>query len=72
MLGQFVTKAGDYLQRNPATTNDLAGIISGSGLDANIGNVDLSNVSPWQMNLSNLQLNGQNFAPNCYGGIKFC
>ncbi|USA55594.1 hypothetical protein NDN13_10245 [Acinetobacter sp. C32I] len=72
LLGQFATKAGDYLQQNPATTNDLAGIISGSGLDANIGNVDLSNVSPLQMNLSNLQLNGQNFAPNCYGGIKFC
>ncbi|CAM4306849.1 hypothetical protein MMP66_14260 [Acinetobacter dispersus] len=72
LLGQFATKAGDYLKANPATTNDLLGVVTGSGLDAYIGNVDLSNVSPLQMNLSNLQLNGQNFAPNCYGGLKFC
>ncbi|MBJ8554063.1 hypothetical protein J0904_18740 [Acinetobacter bereziniae] len=72
LLGQFATKAGDYLQKNPAQTNDLGGIISGNGLDANIGNVNLSSVAPLQMNLSNLQLNGQNFAPNCYGSLKFC
>ncbi|WP_038343126.1 hypothetical protein [Acinetobacter sp. A47] len=72
LLGQFATKAGDYLKANPATTNDLLGVLTGSGLDAYIGDVDLSNVSPLQMNLSNLQLNGQSFAPNCYGGLKFC
>ncbi|MGR0305756.1 hypothetical protein [Acinetobacter beijerinckii] len=72
LLGQFAAKAGAYLQANPATTNDLLGVISGNGLDANLGNVDLSNVAPLQMNLSNLQLNGQNFAPNCYGSLRFC
>ena len=72
LLGQFATKAGDYLQANPATTSDLAAVISGSGLDANIGNVDLSQSTPLQMNLSNLQLKGQDFVPNCYGSMKFC
>ncbi|USA51895.1 hypothetical protein NDN13_10255 [Acinetobacter sp. C32I] len=72
LLGQFATKAGDYLKQNPARTNDLLGVMLGNGIDAEIGNVDLSNVAALQMNLSNLQLNGQNFAPNCYGSLSFC
>ncbi|ENX17676.1 hypothetical protein F895_00820 [Acinetobacter sp. CIP 64.2] len=72
LLGQFATKAGDYLKQNPARTNDLLGVMTGNGLDVDIGNLDLSNVAALQMNLSNLQLNGQNFAPNCYGSLSFC
>lgn len=72
LLGQFATKAGAYLQANPAETNDLGGIISGDGLDANLGVIDFSDVSPLTMNLSDLRLNGQDFAPNCYGTLKFC
>ncbi|MCH7384121.1 hypothetical protein MMP71_09675 [Acinetobacter dispersus] len=72
LLGQFAAKAGNYLKQNPARTSDILGVMTGMGLGADIGNVDLSNVSPLQMNLSNLQLNGQNFAPNCYGSLKFC
>lgn len=33
--------------------------------------IDLSN-NPLTLNLNNLQLNGQNFKPNCYGTLKFC
>lgn len=72
LLGQFAQRAGSYLQQNPAKTNDLLAILTGTNLDANLGNIDLSNAPALQMNLSNLQLNGQNFAPNCYGNLKFC
>ena len=72
LLKQFADKAGEYLQKNPAETSDIAAIFSGNDLDANIGSIDLSNVAPLQMNLSNLQLKNQTFAPNCYGSLKFC
>lgn len=72
LLGQFAQKAGNYLQQNPAQTSDLLGVLTGSSLSANIGNVDLSQVTPLKMNLSNLQISNQNFAPNCYGSLKFC
>ena len=72
LLGQFAQKAGDYLQANPATTSDLLGVLVGNGINANLGNVDLSKGTPLQMNLSNLKLNGQDFATNCYGSLKFC
>jgi hypothetical protein len=71
LFPQLKTEISNYLQDNPATTSDLAGIISGNGLDANIGAVDLA-TSPLSLVLSNLQLNGQNFAPNCYGSLTFC
>lgn len=72
LLGQFASRAGDYLQAHPAQTSDIGGILLGDGLAANIGNVDLSNVNPLQMNLSNLRLSGQDFVPNCYGNLVFC
>ncbi|ENV37183.1 hypothetical protein AYK86_16275 [Acinetobacter venetianus] len=72
LLGQFAARASTYLQQNPATTNDLLGVLTGTGLDVNLGNVDLSTAPPLQMNLVDLQLNGQNFAPNCYGNLNFC
>lgn len=72
LLGQFADRAGSYLQANPAKTNDLLAILTGSNLDANLGTINLSNAPALQMNLKNLQLNGQNFAPNCYGNLKFC
>ncbi|WP_335957373.1 hypothetical protein [Acinetobacter bereziniae] len=72
LLGQFAQKAGSYLQSNPATTSDLLGVLIGNGISANLGNVNLSGVSPLQMNLSNLRLKGQDFVPNCYGSLKFC
>lgn len=61
----------DFLALNPAQTNDLAGIISGSGLSVNAGNLDLS-AYPLFLGLSNLQLEGQAFSPNCFGTATFC
>lgn len=72
LLGQFAQRAGDFLQANPAQTSDIGGILIGNGLKANIGNVNLSTAPALQMNLKDLQLNGQNFATNCYGNLKFC
>lgn len=60
-----------YLMANPASTNDLAGVLFGNGLSVNIGTADLSG-SPLALNLSDLQLSGQNFQPNCYGALTFC
>ena len=72
LLGQFAQRAGAYLQANPATTSDLLAILTGTNLDAKLGTINLSTAPALQMNLSNLQLNGQSFAPNCYGTLKFC
>ena len=73
LLSQFAIKAGDYMKSNPAETYDLKSIILGeAGLITNIGNVDLSEAKPLDMNLRDLQLNGQFFAPNCYGKLTFC
>lgn len=72
LLSQFADRASVAMNANPATTDDLGSVLSGNGVAAEIGNVDLSNAPPLQLNLSNLQLNGQFFAPNCYGGLKFC
>lgn len=71
LFPQLATAVGDYLQANPATTNDLGAVISGDGLAANIGTVNLAG-SPLSLLLNDLQLSGQNFAPNCYGNLTFC
>lgn len=68
---QLQSAINSYLALNPAKTNDLAGIISGNGLSVNTGNLNLS-AYPLSLGLSNLQLAGQNFSPNCYGSAKFC
>ena len=70
LLGQFAMQAGNYLQQYPAQTNDIVSILTGTNLDANIGTIRPTD--PLMMNLSNLQLKGQDFAPNCFGGYKFC
>lgn len=70
LLGQFAQQASAALQRNPAETNDLLGILTGTNLDANIGTI--TPTEKLMMNLKDLQLQGQYFAPNCFGGHKFC
>jgi hypothetical protein len=72
LFPQLQQSMSDYLQANPATTSDLAAVLSGTGLDANVGNIDLS-ANPLSLNLNNIQLN-QGFSPNCYGGagLTFC
>jgi len=68
---QLQAAINDFLAINPAQTNDLAGIIFGNGLSVNTGDLDLS-AYPLYLGLSNLQLEGQSFTPNCYGTAKFC
>ena len=71
LFPQIGTAVSDYLQKNPAKTNDLGGLLKLGALTANIGNIDLSN-TPLKLNVENLILKGQSFASNCYGGLKFC
>lgn len=50
----------------------LNAIVGAGDINVTVRNpIDLSD-SPLSLNLNNLQLNGQNFAPNCYGSMKFC
>lgn len=49
--------------------NLLTGCIGGSSLT--VGNVPM-NSTTLDFPLTNLTLQGQNFRPNCYGGVKFC
>ena len=72
LLAQFSSRASNILTQTPARTSDIGGIITGNKLNVSLGNLNFSQEAPLQMNLSNLQLNGQNFAPNCYGPNKFC
>lgn len=71
LFPQIGTAVSAYLNTNPAKTSDLGGVLKIGALTANIGNVDLSK-SPLKLNVENLILNGQGFAPNCFGGLKFC
>ncbi|WP_228258869.1 hypothetical protein [Acinetobacter ihumii] len=70
VVKQTLTQVSSYLTSNPINcgllaTTCLAGTI-------NTGTVDLSNSSSVSMGLTNLVLTNQNFAPNCYGNLKFC
>ena len=71
LFPQIGTAVSAYLQKNPAKTNDLGGLLKLGALTANIGNIDLSS-TPLKLNVENLILKGQSFASNCYGGLKFC
>ncbi|TEU24774.1 hypothetical protein [Alkanindiges illinoisensis] len=71
LFPQISTFVSQYLQANPAKTNDLAGLLNIGDLTANIGTIDLKD-APLTLNLSNLQLTNQDFVPNCYGGLTFC
>ena len=52
-------------------SSDLGGLLGIGALDVDVGTVNLG-AFPLSLTLTDLQLNGQNFAPNCYGGLKFC
>jgi len=70
LFPQIATQVGAYLNNSPANTNDLGGVLSGDGLDVGIGNVVVDD--PLSLTLTDLQISGQNFSPNCYGTARFC
>lgn len=68
VLKQVVDPISNYITANPPQCNALNCVF---GSDLAVGNVDLPNTSV-NFPLKNLQLQNQTFAPNCYGGLKFC
>lgn len=71
LFPQIATAVSQYLDKNPAKTNDLGGLLGIGALTANVGTLNLSS-TPLKLNVKNLTLNGQSFAPNCSGGMRFC
>lgn len=61
-----------YITANPIScgTWGLLQCVFGDSID--VKTVDLSKGTPVNLNLANLELKNQNFAPNCYGNLKFC
>lgn len=68
VLKQIVQPISDYLTKNPVECQ-LLNCIAGKNLE--VGNVNLPNTI-LKFPLKDLQLVNQRFAPNCYGGMKFC
>lgn len=74
LFPQLATGLSNFITANPATMTftGLVNAIFGTGdININAGTVNLSS-TPLSLTLTDLQLNGQNFAPNCYGGLTFC
>ena len=69
LLKQVLPKVNQYLYDVPITCNGIGGCLSGELPIANP--VDL-NGQIVNLPLSNLKLSAQDFAPNCYGSLKFC
>lgn len=68
ILKQVVPNISSYLTNNPPSCPLASCLIAG----LNIGQVDLSSANPLYFPIKDLKLATQNFAPNCYGGLKFC
>lgn len=69
VIKQVIPYVSSHLQSNPIECGFLA--LDCLGGKFNINNVPLQNAKV-NMDLTNLQLKNQNFAPNCYGNLKFC
>ncbi|WP_254433817.1 hypothetical protein [Acinetobacter sp. Marseille-Q1618] len=69
VIKQVIPLISTYLQNNPIE----CGFLATSCLAGNfrLGEVPLQNAKV-NMELANLQLKNQTFAPNCYGALKFC
>lgn len=68
VLKQVVNPISDFIKKNPPTCNVLNCLF---GSDLSVGTVNLPNTT-LDFPLKDLQLKNQSFAPNCYGGLKFC
>ena len=76
LFPQIAQQVSNQLNSTPYPSIDLDGLFAavlGTG-DINVTlntPIDLS-ANPLNLILSDLQLNGQDFKPNCYGSLKFC
>lgn len=68
LLKQVVPKVNTFLKNNPPSC--FFGSCIGLGLD--IGDINLQGSKPLDFPIRDLQLETQNFVPNCYGNLKFC
>lgn len=68
VLKQLIGPISKYLKDNPAECRVLKCVIDKS---LPIGNIHLPNTTV-NFPLKDLHLANQGFAPNCYGGLKFC
>lgn len=73
---QIAQQVNAFLEKNPPSTNDLAGLVSGNealgiqiGPTGATGGFALSNLG---LTVNGLTLGNQYFTPNCYGNLKFC
>lgn len=75
LFPQIATQITNFLMddNNAASlsVSQLGNVISGSG-DVNVGIGTLTVPTALSLTLTDLQLAGQNFAPNCYGTLTFC
>ncbi len=69
LLRQVLPKINAYLYDNPIICKGLSGCIGGNLPITNPIDLDGQRVN---LPLSNLRLSAQEFAPNCYGNLKFC
>lgn len=68
ILKQVVPSISNYLTNNPPSCPLASCLVAG----LNIGQVNLSSANPLYFPIKDLKLATQNFAPNCYGNLKFC
>lgn len=71
LFPQIANQVSAYLANNPATTNDLGGLLGIGELTVQVGTINLG-ASPLNLPLSDLKLATQNFNSNCYGSASFC
>jgi hypothetical protein len=71
-LNASLAQVSAYLDKNPVQCGVViaASCLLGSAIP--VGTVDLNGAPHAPLTLNNLQLVNQTFAPNCYGGLKFC
>ncbi len=65
-----LTSVSQELTANPLDCGFLATACLVGNFD--VGTRDLGGASPSELQLSDLQLVNQTFAPNCYGNLRFC
>ncbi len=71
-IKETLGEVSKYITANPISCGRWGLLQCVFGDTINVKTVDLSKGTPVNLNLANLELKNQNFAPNCYGNLKFC